>query len=273
MRIAAAPNLPAVSIDDPTRFTTAAWWDDYWTDTPLPQKIGFGTSVYLDQLLAVLTRYLPSGNGQSVLEIGGAPGRYLAMMHERGLAVTALEYSPVGVELTKENFRRLGIKATVVHGDMFDASLDIAPQDAVYSLGLIEHFDDPAAVARAHMRLVNPGGILIIGAPNLQGLSRRLHAPALPSVLETHHWPATDPAGWSAYERELGLELLFKDYVGGSSPRCSGGSRATRSPTRSCGGRCTCCAIRSTRSRAAGLRKYNSRRWSGYVIAAYRVPA
>lgn len=258
--------------EEPTRFTTAEWWDEYWDGTPLPQRIRLGATRYVDELLGVLTRFLPSEPGRSVLEIGGAPGRYLAFMHERGLEVTALEYSPVGVALTRENFGRLGIPGTVVHGDMFDEQLDIPPQDGVYSLGLIEHFDDPAAVARAHVRLVKPGGVVIIGAPNLLGLSRRLHQRLSPSVLESHHWPATDPRGWEGFERELGLEVLFKQYIGGFEPAVFGrlesdapadrllwwGLRALRFPL--------------NRRFARGLRRYNSPRWSGYVIAAYRVP-
>ena len=246
--------------------------DDYWKGTQLPQRIGFGANSYIDELLGVLTRYLPDGRGHSVLEIGGAPGRYLGFLHDRGLEVTALEYSPVGVELTRENFRRLGIDATVVHGDMFDRDLGIPPQDAVYSLGLIEHFDDPTAVARAHVRLVKPGGVLIIGAPNLQGLSKSLYARLSPSVLETHHWPATAPEAWTAYERELGLEVLFKEYIGGFEPAVFGrlessaavdkllwhGLRLLRHPV--------------NHRWAARLRRLNSRRWSSYLIAAYRVP-
>lgn len=258
---------------EPTRFTTAEWWDDYWRGTPLPQRIGFGTSSYVDELLGVLTRYLPSGDGHSVLEIGGAPGRYLAFLHERGLKVTALEYSPVGVELARENFRRLDITATVVHGDMFDSDLDIPPQDAVYSLGLIEHFDDPAAVARAHVRLVKPGGILIIGAPNLRGVSKWLHGRLSPSVLESHHWPATDPAAWDGFERELGLERLYKAYVGGFEPAVFG-----RLESGALVDKVMWHGLRALRPvfnhpRARPLRRRNSPLWSGYVIAAYRVPA
>ena len=82
----AAPNLPSVcNIDDPTRFTLRPGGTTTGR-TRRCRRDRFGTSVYLNQPLAVLTRYLPSGNGQSVLEIGGAPGRYLAMMHERGLS-------------------------------------------------------------------------------------------------------------------------------------------------------------------------------------------
>jgi SAM-dependent methyltransferase len=259
--------------DDPTRFTTAGWWDDYWRGTPLPQRIGFGTSAYVDELLRVLDRHIPRGPDHSVLEIGGAPGRYLAFMKDRGLQITALEYSRVGVELTEENFRRLGIDATIVHGDMFDRDIELPQQDAVYSLGLIEHFDDPSAVARAHARLVKPGGVLVIGAPNLLGLSRWLHGRLSPSVLETHHWPATDPDAWSAFERELGLEVLYKAYIGGFEPAVFGRLESDRPVDR-----VLWRALRLLRHPlgarwARGLRRFNSPRWSGYVIAAYRLPA
>jgi SAM-dependent methyltransferase len=155
---------------------------------------------------------------------------------------------------------------------MFDADLDIPPQDAVYSLGLIEHFDDPTAVARAHARLVKPGGILIIGAPNLMGLSRWLHARLSPSVLESHHWPATDPAGWTAFERDLGLELLFKEYIGGFEPAVFGRLESERLPDRLLWRALRALRVPLGRPWARGLRRRNSPHWSGYVIAAYRLP-
>jgi SAM-dependent methyltransferase len=261
-----------VDRDEPTRFTTADWWDEYWHGTPLPQRIDFGTSAYVDRLLDVLMRYLPDGAGErSALEIGGAPGRYLAFMHDRGFAVTALEYSPVGVELTRENFRRLGIPGRVLHGDMFDQELDVPLQDVVYSLGLIEHFDDPTAVARAHARLVEPGGILVIGAPNLMGLSRRLHRRLSPSVLESHHWPATDPARWEAFERELGLDVLFKQYIGGFEPGVFGRIESDSLVDRALWRGLQLLRIPLNHRWAGVLRDRNSVRWSGYVMAVYRV--
>lgn len=55
-----------------------------------------------------------------------------------------LESSPVGCEAARRNFELLGVTGEVTYGDMFDEAIALPPMDVVYSLGLIEHFDDPA---------------------------------------------------------------------------------------------------------------------------------
>lgn len=205
---------------EPTRMTDQAFWDQYWDSIELPQQFTEkDMSPYLRELLAPFDTYFPSDSGLRILEIGGAPGRYLAYFHRRfGYEVSALEYSPVGYAVTERNFSLLGIPARVVAGDMFDVDLELPAFDIVYSLGLIEHFDDPAAVAEAHLRFVKPGGILAIGAPNMRGLNGLLHRCLSPSVLEGLHVPSTDPASWQEFERSLRLQLLWKGYVSGFEP-------------------------------------------------------
>jgi SAM-dependent methyltransferase len=263
-----------MSFRDPSRLTDQEFWDEYWDGTELPQEFTeANTSAYIRTFLAPFDRYLPHGRGLSALEIGGAPGRYAAYFHRRfGYEVRALEYSSVGYELARRNLELLAIPATVVRGDLFDTGVELPPSDVVYSLGLIEHFDDPTAVARAHLRFAKPGGLLVIGAPNLRGLSRVLHWLLAPSVLETHHAPSTDPRGWNRFERELGLEVLWKGYTCGFEP-----SNFHRIERRSLFAKglwwlLTGLARFWERWAPDRLRTLNSWAWSSYVIAFYRVP-
>lgn len=259
---------------DPTRFTDQAWWDTYWEGTPLPQEFTEQTtSRYIRSFLEPFDRFFPHDPSLSMLEIGGAPGRYLAYFHRRfGYAVHALEYSSVGYELARRNLQLLGIPATVRQGDMFDTAVDLPRCDIVYSLGLIEHFDDPLAVAEAHLRFVKPGGLLVIGAPNLQGVGRFLFQKLSPSILESHHPPSTDPDLWAAFESRLGLEVLWKGYTCGFEPgtfhRLERKELAPRALWVLLQG-----LTRVWDTKALdGLRDHNSRAWSSNVIAFYRAP-
>lgn len=259
---------------EPARFTDQRFWDDYWRATELPQEFTEeSTSRYIKAFLEPFDRYFPRDPSLSMLEIGGAPGRYLAYFHRRfGYAVNALEYSTVGYELARRNLELLGIPATVVQGDMFDTSVQIGPCDIVYSLGLIEHFDDPLAVAEAHLRFVKPGGLLVIGVPNLRGIAPKLYEWLSPSVLETHHPPSSDLRGWEQFERALNLEVLWKGYTCGFEP-----SNFHRLERRHPLSHVLWHLLRRL-SRAwesgevAGMRHRNSWRWSSYGIAFYRVP-
>jgi SAM-dependent methyltransferase len=255
------------------RLTDEAWWDEYWDGTQLPQTIDRGKSVYIDELLDALDRSLPRDERLSALEIGGAPGRYLAYVGERfGYRVTALEYSRVGYELTKRNLELLGVEGDVVHGDMFDPAVQIPGCGVVYSLGLIEHFDDPAAVVAAHLRFLNPGGLLVIGAPNLFGLSRLLYRLLSPSVLESHHAPSTHPDAWQPFEDRFDSEVISKRYVGGFEP---GNFRRLETlrplPRAVWWGLRGLAAVLGARS-LRRLRRLNARAWSAYLLAVYRAP-
>jgi SAM-dependent methyltransferase len=254
-----------------TRYTDPDWWDAYWQGLELPAEVHKGDGGVIDAILEVFDRYAPASG--EALEIGGSSGRYLVYLNRtRGLRPVVLESSPVGHAAAERNFQLLGIEGRSVLGDMFDEDVDIEPVDLVYSLGLIEHFDDTEAVARAHLRHLKPGGTLIIGAPNLGGVNDPLYRRLSPSVYESHDKRSADPRTWEAYERALGLEIVHKAYVGGFEPSLFWRLESTRKTD-------WLLAVTLARlgklfgsPRLRGLRRFNDPRWSAYVIAVYRKP-
>ncbi|MGH8321813.1 MAG: class I SAM-dependent methyltransferase [Gammaproteobacteria bacterium] len=136
---------------------------------------------YDDYLLwnIILPRFLKDRAGQSVVEIGSAPGDFLVAVHQRfGLIPYGIEYSPVGAELNRRAFENSGLDPDhVIEADV------LAPEahtqyreffDVVVSRGFIEHFTDPAEVIARHLSLLKPRGLLIVGIPNLRGMNRLL---------------------------------------------------------------------------------------------------
>jgi SAM-dependent methyltransferase len=252
--------------DERASLTTTRFWDDYWSETPLPAEVTKGSSPYLDEILSVLDRFLPPDGGSTALEIGGAPGQWLAYVHRRfRYDVHALDSSPVGVEQTRSNLRLLGIEGIVHEGDMFSASIPV-DFDVVYSLGLVEHFENLSAAVTAHLRFLRPGGLLVIGCPNLRGLNRVILRRLSPALLELHNLDSMDLRRWEAFEREHRLEAVFKAYIGGFEPRMftrrerAGATAMLLSRVLALLGEAL--ALRVARP----LRRLNSRLWSGYVI-------
>jgi SAM-dependent methyltransferase len=216
-------------------------------------------------------RHLPAG-GRSMLEVGGAPGQYLAYFHRRGYAVHALDYSARGCEATAENFRLLGIPGTVYHGDLFDDSLELPTFDIVYSLGLIEHFTDLNAVVERHLRFLKPGGHLLLGVPNFLGINGWFLRRLAPQLMAQHQPPAMDLDRWRAFEASLGLEVLFKGYVGGFEPTVFRRREQRTAGTAVPYG--VAVVLSRLLSRRFGfLRRINGRWVSGYAMAVYRVAA
>ena len=105
--------------------------------------------------------------GVCLLELGCAPGDCLFHVHQvkPDYKLYGIDFSELGIQLTHERLRRDNIDATVCVGDF----RDIKPPlkfDLVVSFGLIEHFTDPAAIIREHVRLCAPGGRVVTTVPN-----------------------------------------------------------------------------------------------------------
>lgn len=85
--------------------------------------------------------------GMRVLEIGCAPGKYLAYLAKvQKATICGLDYSEPGIAFSRQLFSKLKIPdefrcedifATTFHGDSFDL---------VYSPAVIEHFEDARAI-------------------------------------------------------------------------------------------------------------------------------
>ena len=97
-------------------------------------------------------RFLPRSRNLTVLEIGGAPGRYLVYMSKNlNYKIHALDYSVIGCKKTLENFKLLGLEGNVYQKDLFLDDISSLPRfDIVYSLGFIEHFANLETVIEKH---------------------------------------------------------------------------------------------------------------------------
>lgn len=253
-----------------------AFWDEYWRDVALPVEASHETSLLVSEILRVFDRNLPRDPGLSALEIGGAPGQYLAYLHRRfGYGVCALDSSAVGCARTRENFALLDIRGRVVHGKAEDDPLGEERFDVVCSLGLIEHAGSEHALVALighHVRLARAGGLVVVGCPNLRGLNGVLLRRLAPDFLALHDRQAMDPRGWAVAEAQFGLQTVWKGYIGGFEPgiaaREERSGRASRTAARALGRLATLL----DRERLRPLRRANSRGWSAYVLAVYLVP-
>ena len=255
----------------PGSLTDQTYWDDYWQQVSLPREIrrdarGF----YLNAILDVFDRHLPSNPHLSIAELGGTPGQYLAYMHKHfGYRVTCIDYSSIGCRKTAENFQLLGMQGDVIRADIL-AGDPVAPRfDIVYSLGLIEHFADRTAVVEHHLRLLKPDGHLILGVPNFRGVNGWFMRALAPSVYAAHYIEAMDLDGWRTFEERLNLRTLFKGYVGGFEPRIF--RRREEKRLGNLEPFIVAVAVdRALHQHFGFLRRFNSPFLSGYAMAVYR---
>jgi SAM-dependent methyltransferase len=252
--------------------TDERFWDEYWNAVRLPLEVDPSSSLVAAAIVEVFERFLATPEPLSMLELGGAPGQYSACLHRRlGHAVTILDNSPVGCEKARENFDLLGIPARVVEGDMFAPPTELGSFDAVFSLGLIEHFEDITQAIRAHVALVRPGGHLFLGVPNYRGLNRVVLRRLSPSFLAWHRLESMDPQAWDGFEEELRLTRLFRGHIGGFEAstfwRCDSPKLVDRALHRGLWHLGKALGRKETQA----LRRLNNTFWSAYLMGVYRV--
>jgi SAM-dependent methyltransferase len=159
--------------------------------------------------------------------------------------------------------------ANVHQGDLFEDHPELGQFDVVYSLGLIEHFDDVPAVIERHVRLAKPGGLLVVGCPNLVGLNGWFLERVAPDILAKHNQAMMHLSTWDLFERKLGLSRLSRRCVGGLAPAVF--DRWEKPSVRSAALRAVAKALKLG-SRWTWASYLDSPWWSHYLIAAYRVP-
>lgn len=176
---------------------------------------------YDDYLLweRILPRYLSRVAGSRAVEVGSAPGEFLARLHERfGLEPYGIEYSPVGAERNRQVFAAHGIAPDrVIQADFFAPEIDERYHEAfdiVVSRGFIEHFRDVEDVVARHLALLRPGGLLIVLVPNLKGVNRLLSWFFDRRVLAMHNLEIMRRDRYARLFPEPSVRRLFCDYYG-----------------------------------------------------------
>jgi SAM-dependent methyltransferase len=157
-----------------TRLTDSSFWNSEWKKVKLGNNILNESSYYFGKR-GVFTKIISSkadlGKVSTVLEIGGGGQnfRLLALVKWFGFKVTALDYSPVALDLVKSLFDVNNQNANFVECDFMEFTTE-DKFDLVVHWGVLEHFTDPLALIEKSSQLLLPGGQLVFTMPNMESL-------------------------------------------------------------------------------------------------------
>lgn len=248
--------LPALPLTDPV------FWDKFWGSVRLPATAD-PDKRYERCFIDFFDNHLHPGPGERVFEAGCAPGLWLAHLARRfGYAPHGCDTSPRGVELTRENFKLLGLSGDIAECDLL-AYRPERPFDLVLSFGFIEHFADPLPILAKHLELLKPGGLLVLEVPNLTGINAWLSAP---DFMAAHNQAVMSRAFFESFAREAGLETLSLRYIGGFEPDNLGPPRSALFR------RAVLKTLRQVR-KLPGMGTLDSPHWSGFLLGLFRKTA
>jgi SAM-dependent methyltransferase len=254
------------------RLTGKEYWENYWKIAGVEgaEIRRSRKSLSINAILDVFDRYLPVNENFLALEIGGAPGQYLIYMARKfKYHIHSLDYSKIGNEQTLKNLKIANIPVQVYEGDLFsNISKDLPLFDIVYSLGFIEHFEDLTLVVKKHLELLRPGGILLLGVPNLGGIYKFFLERTAPQHLAVHNLGSMRINKWNSFEKDFNLTAIFKGYISGFEPLVMNRVETHTQLSHSLNFIVRNLA-RIFSYRLNWIRRFNSRYWSGYLIGLY----
>jgi 2-polyprenyl-3-methyl-5-hydroxy-6-metoxy-1,4-benzoquinol methylase len=137
---------------------------------------------HVRDVIASRVGWLRPEPGKRLLDVGCGGGDFLALQRHLGWDVAGLD--PDG-EACKAARAKHGL--TVHHGDLETLDLGRAEYDVVTSFHAIEHMERPFEFLERALRLVKPGGRLLVVTPNGTGVGHRVFGASFADLLPPRH--------------------------------------------------------------------------------------
>ncbi|HWH10502.1 MAG TPA: class I SAM-dependent methyltransferase [Solirubrobacteraceae bacterium] len=190
------------------------------TDAPVPPE-AHDTGAYathqprLRRLAApLLDRFdrqrlrLLAAPGPRLLDVGAGRGRFVAAARAAGFQADGIEPSKRGVRAAREHY------AVDLRSEQIDsAEVAEASLDAVTLWHVLEHLDDPASALATIAGWLAPGGVILIGVPNLASWQARIGGPRWFHLDVPRHRTHFTPAGLDLLLAGAGLEPVRTTHV------------------------------------------------------------
>jgi len=158
------------------------------------------------QRLNMLTKAGAQTPGR-MLDIGAGRGRFVAQARAAGWYAHGIEPSLRGVE----GAQALGVD--LVRAGIEEATVPAGSLDAAELWHVLEHLDDPGAALERIAGWLRPGGLLLVGVPNLASVQARAGGPRWYHLDVPRHRTHFTSTGLHTLLRRHGLEPVATHHV------------------------------------------------------------
>ncbi len=151
--------------------TDASFWDGCYEGRELAP---FSDSDWRNYVSVQVARVLNENiavDVKSVCELGGGDAAILSFLAKKNINVSfsVLDISPRGCAIARARAEREQISVSVHCADVFDPPAQLLGSfDFVYSLGVVEHFENLSEIMRAKKSLIRAGGRMFTMIPNFE---------------------------------------------------------------------------------------------------------
>lgn len=146
--------------------------------------------------------YLDTLTPGSVLEVGCGDGWRLALLREMGWRVVGQEVDPVAARIAT---RRHNIPVHV--GFLDTAEFEPESYDAVIMSHVIEHVPDPQSLLRVCLKLLKPGGRIVVVTPNSMSFLRGIFGQSWQGLDPPRHYYVFSSEALEQLVVESGFEV------------------------------------------------------------------
>lgn len=192
----------------------------YYTETPEALQAGAHLpdlrSIRDRRIAALFDRHADLRSGSRALEVGCGRSPWLPLLARTfGCAVAGIDIEPYAADLARANLAGAGERGEIFCRDAFVLERGEPLEgafDLIYSMGLVEHFEDPADRLAILRRYLKPGGRIVTTVPNLHGVNWLLQRLADRGTLEGH--VVHDPESLRRAHEGAGFATDATGYVG-----------------------------------------------------------
>jgi len=153
-----------------SKLTTQKYWEGYYKKNHADKKHIIAVCAYYDKFWEQLIE--KKSEKQTIIEIGGFPGRYLAYLSSKyNLEPTCLDYNSDAKQI-EATFKTMQVKTFHILQKDFTKHKPEQQYDYVISNGFIEHFQNFNEILDLHVQYLKPGGKMLIMIPNKRYLRK-----------------------------------------------------------------------------------------------------